>query len=100
MIAPILRSKLEPIVATYRRFQLWRALTLCWCDAAAFGGLLFLLLWLVGLCVYVCLFVLLPELVVLWGAGDIFAHLVPAAIACLAVWIANRRRAIDYHWVA
>src|SRR5262245_26772812 len=84
MIAPILRSKLEPIVATYRRFQLWRALTLCWVALALIGGLLIFLERILGL----------GGSIVTFGLASL------AIVAGLATWISNRRRAIDYHWVA
>src|SRR5262245_35247447 len=84
MIAPILRSKLEPIVATYRRFQLWRALSLCWIALALGGGLL----------------IFLERIMGFGGSIITFSLIALAAIAGVAVWISNRRRAIDYHWVA
>jgi len=84
MIAPILRSKLEPIVATYRRFQLWRALTVCWCGMATLGGLLILLRLVLGL----------SGSILTWSLVSI------AAVAGVVAWVLNRRRIIDYHWVA
>src|SRR5262245_56787841 len=84
MIAPILRSKLEPIVATYRRFLLWRALTVCWCAAASLAVLLMLLRGLLGMN----------------GSMVTLIVIAFAVVAGVAAWISNRRRAIDYHWVA
>src|SRR5437762_2812572 len=84
MIAPILRSKLEPIVATYRRYQLQRALTLCWLGMALIGLLLLVSRTTLGL-----------------TAGTAVGITVfCAALIAAILWWKNRRRVIDFHWVA
>lgn len=79
-----LKAQLQPIADSYRRFQLWRGLTLCWAWAAAACGLLLVLYAATRLWFPVATPLLLG------------ATLVVAAV----VWARSRRLAPAYRWMA
>ncbi|MBI2947611.1 MAG: hypothetical protein HYY23_08185, partial [Verrucomicrobia bacterium] len=79
-----LKAQLQPIADSYRRFQLWRGLTLCWAWAAA-----------------ACVLLLLLYAATRWWFPISTALLLGASlIAGTVVWARSRRLTPAYRWIA
>jgi hypothetical protein len=84
MTQATLKAELESVAMAYRRYRLWRGLTLCWVWAAVASGALFVLYKTAGWWSPL----LIPLLIAVTG------------IAAVIVWIRSLRSAPAHRWVA